>query len=334
MKIKLLLPLSLLLVLLPFHLTYGQEETEKEDPGKVSAKIYSNFNFGFNDDNPTTAFEVTRAYFGYERNISEHFYANVKLDIGSPDDLSAYSKLRRYAYFKNASIRYRNGNFTAWAGLFDMVQFKVQEKFWGYRYLYKSYMDEYRFGPSADIGLSSQYKFNDIITADITISNGEGYTAPQRDESYKVGGGLTIEPTDRLVLRAYYAIFTHDSPQMTFSGFAGYRADKFRLGSEFNYQKNYKFNFGHHRYGYSIYSTYIISDTWEVFGRYDQLYSNILENDLIPWNLPDDGSAIVAGLQFTPVKNIHITLDYQDWVEWADNGTSEPFIYMHFEAVF
>ena len=51
----------------------------------------------------------------------------------------------------------KQGNIKTWFGLFDMLQFKVQEKFWGYRYLYKSYMDEYRFGSSADLGTGIQY---------------------------------------------------------------------------------------------------------------------------------------------------------------------------------
>ena len=302
--------------------------------GKVSARIYSNFNYGFTEETHTTAFEITRAYFGYENNISEHFFANVKLDIGSPDDLSEYSKLRRYAYFKNAAVSYRKGKILAVAGLFDMYQFKLQEEFWGYRYLYKSYMDAYRFGPSADLGMAVQYVINDLMTSDLCISNGEGYTSPQRDNTYKLSGGITLYPVEKIVLRAHYSIFMHEEPEMTFSGFAGYRANQFRLGGEFNYQKNYNSYTGHHRYGYSVYSTYVINNMWEIFGRYDQLYSNIVGDDLIPWNLPEDGSAVIAGIQYTPVNNLHICLDYQDWVQYAGNGDSEPFIYVHFEVKF
>jgi len=221
----------------------GQNPGEtKEYQGKVSGKIYSNFNYGLNAENRSTAFELQRAYFGYERQLSEHFFANVKLDVGSPDDISEFSKLRRYAFFKNAGLKYRNGNITAWGGLFDMLQYKVQENFWGYRYLYKSYMDEYKIGPSADLGAGFAYKFSDKFSSDLVISNGEGYSSPQRDETFKTGLGLSYMPVEKLTFRLYYAIFTEEIPQMTISGFAGYNLGDFRIGGEYNLQHNYKFN--------------------------------------------------------------------------------------------
>jgi len=302
--------------------------------GVVSGKIYSNFNYGISPPGSPTAFELTRAYFGYKRQLSEHFYANVKLDVGSPDDISEFSRIRRYAYFKNAGIKYTNGNFTAWGGLFDMLQFKVQEKFWGYRYLYKSFLDEYRFGPSADLGAGVRYSFSERFEADMVISNGEGYSSPQRDDDYKIGWGATFRPSESLTLRGYYAIFTAADPQMTFTGFAGYKHGNFRLGADVNYQANYRYNPDHDRYGYSVYSTYLFSDSWEIFIRYDQLYSNVLEGNNIPWNLPNDGSALVGGIQFSPIPGIHMAVDYQDWVEFAGNGDKEQILYLHLEAIF
>lgn len=325
---------ALMLVLFASHNLFSQESAEEKYRGTVSGRIYSNFNYGLNAPSRNTAFELTRAYFGYEMQISPHFSAEVKLDVGSPDDISEFSRLRRYAYFKNAGVTYQNGALTAWGGLFDMQQFKVQEKFWGYRYLYRSYMDEYRFGPSADLGAGVQYRFSETLESDIVISNGEGYSSPQRDDAYKIGWGVTLRPLESLTLRTYYAIFTARTPQMTISGFAGYRHGNFRMAGEYNYQANYRSNKDRDRYGYSVYSTYAFTDRWEVFLRYDQVYSNITENSEIPWNLPNDGSALIGGVQFTPVKNIHITLDYQDWVEYAGNGDKEQLIYVHLEANF
>ena len=301
--------------------------------GTVTSKIYSNFNYQLKSPEPSTSFALTRAYFGYERQLSEHFSANIKLDVGSPEDLSEFSRISRYAYFKNAGIRYSNGPITAWGGLFDMTQFKTQEDFWGYRYLYKSFMDEYRFGPSADLGIGMRYSFNKIET-DFTFSNGEGYSSPQRDDNYKAGWGVTYKAAENLILRGYYSFFLVETPQMTFTGFAGYSSGSFRLGAEYNHQLNYRFNEDRNRYGYSTYSTYTFSEKWEIFLRYDQLYSNLVGEFQIPWNLPEDGSALIGGVQFTPVKNIHLTLDYQDWVEYAGNGQTDKILYIHLEANF
>lgn len=323
------------LLLACFTLSVKAQSNENEaPPGTVSAKIYTHFNWSLDSDNPSTAFEVKRAYFGYKRNLNEHFSGEVKLDIGSVDDESEYSLIRRYTYFKNAYLSYQSGNVKSWFGLFDMLQFKVQEKFWGYRYLYKSYMDEYKFGSSADLGAGIQYTPSNRFNCDLIISNGEGYKNLQFDNVYRVGTGITLQPLPGLTLRAYYTIHTAEAPQMIFSGFAGYRFKKWRLGGEYNQQKNYKFNKGHDRYGYSVYSTYVFSEKWELYARYDQLYSNILPEDDVPWNLAGDGSAIIAGVQFTPIKYVHVSLNYRDWVEYAQNGGSEPFLYLNFEIVF
>ena len=325
---------ALILILFSGLLLQAQEEEKEPPPGKVSARIYTHFNYSLDHDNPSTAFEVRRAYFGYKRSLDDHFSAEVKLDIGSIDDQSEFSLIRRYTYFKNAYLSYQKWNVKTWFGLMDMLQFKVQEKFWGYRYLYKSYMDEYRFGSSADLGAGIQYSPSEKITADLVFSNGEGYKNLQFDKIYRVGAGITVNPVDRLTLRAYYTIHTSESHQMIFSGFAGYRMENLRIGAEYNHQLNYKFNEGHNRYGYSVYSTYTFTDKWEVFARYDQLYSNTLPEEEVPWNLADDGSAIIAGIQYTPIRYVHLSLNYQDWVEYAQNGTSQPFAYLNIEVVF
>jgi len=313
---------------------WAQSEEAEPPPGTVAAKIYTHFNYSLDSDNPSTAFEVKRAYFGYSRKLDDYFSAEVKLDIGSIDDDSEFALIRRYTYFKNAYLSYSRGNVKTWFGLMDMLQFKVQEKFWGYRYLYKSYMDEYSFGSSADLGAGIQYTPSKLITADLVFSNGEGYKALQFDKIYRVGAGLTLIPVKGLSLRGYYTIHTSESHQMIFSGFVGYRLEKFRIGAEYNHQMNYDFNDGYDRYGYSVYSTYTFSDKWEIFARYDQLYSNVLPEEEVPWNLSKDGSAIIGGVQFSPIPYVNLALNYQDWVEFAENGASEPFLFLNIEFVF
>ena len=63
------------------------------------------------------------------------------------------SDLERVAYIKNAMLSWKTGNFTLDFGLIGLEQFNVQEKFWGYRYIMKSFQDEYKFGSSADMDL-------------------------------------------------------------------------------------------------------------------------------------------------------------------------------------
>ncbi len=294
-------------------------------------KVFSNFHIGLTEDDRSTAFAVDRVYLGYKHDIDDQFAAEVKLDIGSPDDLSQYSLIKRYAYFKNAALTFHRNKIKAWFGLFDMQQFKVQEDFWGYRYIYKSFQDAYRFGPSADIGAGASYSFNDYIEADLVVSNGEGYKNLQMDNVYKTGVGVTVHPAGNVTLRFYYDFNQKDITQSTYAFFAGYNPGKYRLGAEYNLQDNYAFAGGHNLQGYSIYGTYIFNDKWEVFGRYDWLNSSLNPNENIPWNLNYDGSAVIAGLQFSPTEGVRLSLDYQDWYSYAKNGPDNVYLYFNVE---
>lgn len=118
---------------------FSQEQEETFKPsGKVYGKVFSNFHYQLFSDEQKSAFAVDRAYFGYEYFLSEEFTVNLKLDIGSPNQNSQYDILKRYAYFKNAALIYTKKNLQISFGLIDLYQFKVQEKFWGHRYIYKS----------------------------------------------------------------------------------------------------------------------------------------------------------------------------------------------------
>ena len=320
-------------LLLSTQLTAQKTDTASFKPhGKPIIKIFSNFHTSLNDGRENSAFEITRAYFGYSYQLSQEFSAIIKLDIGSPDDESQYSLLKRYAYFKNAALKYSKGKLCLHFGLIDLLQFKVQEKFWEHRYVYKSFQDEHKFGSSADIGANIIYKFNEKISADFTIMNGEGYIKLQADDTYKSALGITFKPVNNLITRFYYDFTKKNITQSTLSTFVGYRfLKRFSLAFEFNYESNYLFQKNKNMSGISTYTTYEINNKFQLFGRYDRLSSNIIKDEENPWNLLKDGSAIIAGIQFTPIKQVKISLNYQDWVPYAENMSNESYIFVNFE---
>jgi len=300
--------------------------------GKPIIKIFSNFHTLISNGTENSAFEIKRAYFGYSYQLSKEFSVIIKLDIGSPDDESPYSLLKRYAYFKNAALKYSKGKLCLNFGLIDLLQFKVQEKFWGHRYIYKSFQDEHKFGSAADIGANIIYKFNENLSADFTIMNGEGYVKLQADDTYKSALGITYKPFKNLTTLIYYDFTKKEVSQSTLSTFAGYKfLKKYLLGIEFNYKSNYQFQKDKNMTGISTYASYDINKKFQLFGRYDRLSSNIITDEENPWNLLKDGSAIIAGIQFTPIKQVKIALNYQDWVPYAKNMSNESYIFVNFE---
>lgn len=316
--------------------SFSQEQEESFKPsGKVYGKVFANFHYQIITEDQESAFAVDRAYFGYKYQLSQEFTVNLKLDIGSPNQNSQYDILKRYAYFKNAELIYTKYNMRLNFGLIDLYQFKVQEKFWGHRYIYKSFQDKHKFGSSADLGAAINYKFNDFISADISVMNGEGYNQLQNDNSYKTGLGVTILPIKDITVRLYGDYTEHEEIQASFVSFLGYKFKKlFRIGAEFNYQMNNKYKANQDLYGFSSYTSINISKRWEVFGRYDKLWSNTLNSESADWNINKDGSAIIGGIQFAPHKNVKIAANYQDWYPYAKNLDNESYFYLNLEFKF
>ena len=50
-----------------------------------------------------------------------------------------------------------------------------------------------------------------------------------------------------------------------------------------------------------------------------------------PWDLEQDGSTITGGVEYSPIRQVKIALNYQDWVPYALNLNNEAYIYLNFE---
>jgi hypothetical protein len=327
--------LILFLLTIPLFMT-AQEKEEKAwyEVGRVYGKIFSNVHTGIGD-NKDKGFEVKRAYFGYQADLNEHFAGNIKLDIGNQNDIQDYAAKKRFAYFKNAYVQYKFKGLKIQFGIADCFQFKLQEKFWGYRYIQQSFQDKNKFGPSADLGIFANYKLGKKVSFDISLSNGEGYSAIQQDDYFKASFGISYKPLKALVIRGYIDAYDSDeATQYSANGFIGITTKYFTLGNEFNYQANSKHLENQDLYGWSFYSTVKLMDQVKVFGRYDYLSSNKLNGDDIPWNLAKDGSSIIAGLEYQPMKYVKMALNYQDFIAYASNGNDSHYVYFNVELNF
>lgn len=314
---------------------HAQEDIpEKKYPsGAPILRIFANFHAGINEGNKQSAFELERAYIGYRMDLSRAFSMKVNLDVGSPDDISEFSKIRRYAYFKNACLTFKHSFLTVDFGLIDMQHFKLQEDFWGHRYIEKSFADRYRFGPSADLGLDVVLDLDPRLKLDFTLSNGEGYTNLQRDNTMKAALGVESELFQGFFIRAYSDLMEKSVLKSTGVFFLGYRYERrFTVGAEYNWLLNENYEQGNNRRGYSVYGSYILPHNLELFARYDFVKSNIPEGDDTPWDLSNDGSSIIGGIQYQPVKWVKLALSYRDWYPYAGNLENQAFIYLNLEA--
>jgi hypothetical protein len=308
---------------------FAQEaDAEFKPSGKAFMKVYTNYHSTWTNGEANKVFEIQRAYFGYQFQLSEYISGRLTLDVGDPD----FGNFEMTAYLKHAYVQYRKNRITAKIGMIGLHQFKLQEDLWGGRYLYKSYMDEYKFGPSADLGAYVAYDIHKILRVDLTIANGEGFKNLESDSALKYSIGTTIRPLEGLDLRASYDYMGTDSAQQTLAFYAGYSQGKVAVGAEYNHQLNTNRINGHDRSGVSLYGSYLFKRI-RLFGRYDLLSSPTLSTDTDPWNYANDGQLVIAGVEFRPLKGLIITPNYQAWMPADKSGVSHS-AYLSLEIKF
>lgn len=308
-------------VLACIGITAQAQDANREEPkGKAIVQAFGNFHTGFGAENDDRGFELERSYFGYEYNFGKGLSAKAVMDIGKSSDVSDY---QRIAYIKNAMVTWKRGGLTLNGGLISTTQFNFQEKFWGYRYIMKSFQDEYKFGSSADLGISVAYKFADWLSADAIIVNGEGYKKIQKNDGLNYGLGVTLTPVKGLQIRLYGGL--NESGEegkediTNVAAFVGYKHERFTVGAEYNQMWNASNKDGADQNGYSLFASGKLSKVTELYVRYDDLYS---KDD---WNISKDESTAILGAQFKLGKYVKIAPNLRmsmPKADGADNGYS------------
>jgi hypothetical protein len=290
----------------------------ENDTTKITSKplflIYSNFHQGLTENSHESNFDVKRAYLGYDFNLNNGFYGFIKIDIGTPDDDSQYSLIRRDAYLRNVGITYKKNHFKINFGIIDNQQHKTQEKFWGKRYIYKSFLDEYDLLPSTDLGFNFQYNFNKKLRFEAGMMNGEYLCNDAGFLKYVYNIGLDYSPINIIKLKIHSTYTSKENDLITAGIFLGLSPIKnFKIGGEYNLQAELKNNDEYISFGYNAFAVYDITKKINLFARYDVLCSNIPFGFTIPFNQALDGSAIISGVEYIFNNNFRMSLNYQDW---------------------
>ncbi len=325
--------LLLLLGIVSIQICSAQQTEHFEPYGKPTLRMFGNVHTGLSEADDLKIFEIDRAFLGYQYFMSPNLMAEIKVDIGSPDDESVYALAKRYAYFRNAYIKYSQNGFSLSFGIVGMNHFKVQEGFWGYRYLEKSFADRFRFARSVDMGVNASYKINDVFLVDAAVVNGESHSQLLDINYFDYHVGATVTNIGNFTGRVSANYEPSDNkPKMVYAFFAGYRInEKLSIGADFNLLYNNRFFENRNQSGYSLYSTWAFNEHWKLFGRFDMLESNIPEGGTSPWNLSTDGSQIVAGFEHKVNDNLKLALNYRDWVPKAANMNNRHYIYLNVE---
>lgn len=333
MKQKNLLMRNIFVIVLITTITLaasGQESTVIKPQGKPLALIFSNFHNDYSDGNTFSAFEITRAYLGYEYTFSGEWDGYIVMDVGDPEA----GDHQHAAFLKNAYVRYRKSNLSFLFGMIPTTQFKVSEGIWGYRYIEESYQDLYSFNASADIGLTIDYRFTNFLSADFSVFNGEGYHRLESDGFLRPSAGITVNPLESVTARIYADYMGDDVKQKSLAGFLAYQDNVINAGAEYNYQQNVGMTEGRDRFGPSFFATYIPVPNIKIFGRFDQLNSNTLAGENDPWQINRDGQLIIAGVEYAPLRGVKFAPNYRMWNPESGSLPTINSIYLNCEVRF
>ena len=125
-----------------------------------------------------------------------------------------------------------------------------------------------------------------------------------------------------------------DVKQQSLATFLAYTGSKLVVAGEYNFQKNTKMVDGQDMYGTSFYVTYKPKSNIKMFGRFDDLNSATLSGESEPWQINKDGSLIIAGVEFSPVKGVKLTPNVRSWNPASESAENTTFLYLNCELKF
>ena len=299
--------------------------------GKPSVKVFSNFNYNLSTEEGETAFkefEIKRAYLGYSYKIDEQFSTKITFDVGNNESGSAYT-----AFLKIASLKWKNSDkLTLNVGMVGTKNFKFMEKSWGRRYIEKSAQDKYKWVNSADLGVTADYElFNDFLSIDAQILNGEGYKKAQDETGLFRGGlGITCKVSNKLTLRLHQDITPRstytdstDSQYISTASLA-YSGTNFSLGYEASLKQNADNIIADEEKSLmSIYGSYKLNEDYTLFARYDDATETAKE-----------GSYTIYGIERQMTKGVTVALNMQSWTDATDGSEAENTLYLNLEYKF
>ncbi len=292
---------------------------------RIHGLTFGDYFYNTNDHDPSkkdlNGVKIRRVYFTGDFRISKNFSSRFRLEtdyIGKPAHAELGVKikdswLKWHNIFKGSDLVF---------GLSPTPAYDVSEGVWGHRYLEKTIMDLNHIVSSRDLGVDLKGKLDQKGTVKYWVKLGNNSGGKAEANKYKrYYGMLQFTPSKNLLLTVY-SDYASTAPTLdqtdgamknnnVFVGafFLNYKQkDLFSLGLK-GYIRSQQNNFASSSTGalenqtgegLSIWAYADLSKTVELVGRFDTVDPNTKKDN-------DGKSLILAGVQFSPAKNIDIT---------------------------
>lgn len=331
MKMK-FLPVVLSIVVLTAVPMAAQESDDFKPSGKFFGLLFANYHSTFSGGENSSAFEITRSYFGYDFSFSKEISSRIMYD-GMTEVING--KTIYSGYLRNAYLQYDNGRLLLRGGLIGAEQISMMEKIWGYRFVTKPPLDYSGMVYSADLGVMTKVSAGELLNIDLAVTNGRGFKDITSNGTYRLSTGFTLTPAENIIVRGFYDLMGPSGRmQRTASITAAWTGPKFNAGAEYFRQDNASMTEGRNYSGISIFTKVPLSDKVRFFARYDMISSVTMDGDEDPWNISKDGAYIFAGIDFSPAKNVRISPNFTGFLPADDGRDNVSTIGLNIEARF
>ena len=320
---------------------YGQDEQVK-----FSGVTYFDYTYDFTENATNDAgFDLKRAYFTYEKILSEQISYKFQTDVGQlevidpqEDGPDGTKKTQFVAYLKNAKVDWKFGNSKLVFGMQGMNMFNITEKTWGLRFLQKSPMDKYKFSSSADMGIGfydTMIGYHNLnLYYSILITNGTGYKKSENDRHKKLSaqfvfGEKKLVKNDGFNIGISYSTEQYDLTETNtrnktaISFYSGYARNGLRFGAE--YDMHHDDGLDNTQQIIAGYTSYKLSDKLEGLFYVDMYDPNTEINN-------DSNTDIIIGANYIPVKGLTITPNLR--ISTPEEGNSSTIFMTNFEFKF
>ena len=310
-----------ILLFILLYAASAQEASKKFEFKPVATAMMSLYG-EFPENATKYGFNLDRSYLGVEAKYGSEWSFKFVVDCGKSSSVDDYERI---IYIKNAMVQWKHNAWSLRLGLIGTNVFNAQEKFWGKRYVMKSFQDEYKFGSSADLGVALEWNPTKVFSLDAIIVNGEGYKKLQMERGLLYGLGFTVKPVNGLMFRIYGDLNqTPDdgTPQKNLNAMAGYKNKSFSIAVEGNFLLDKAGTKEKNQSGLSAYGE-VKAGKCNIFARYDLLTS---KND---WNKNKDGNMALLGVDFNLCKYVQMAPNVKIWI--PNEGKATPSVNVNFQ---
>lgn len=209
--------------------------TNQDSTSSIKPYIISFSNICYYHQNDSIKFEQDKLLFGINFRMSRSVSGKFGVDFVRYDRNNMPGTLT--PKIKPACISYLGSRFRIDAGIFFNSNWQYQFPKWGLRHVKKIYLDEYKFIPSADLGIRFSSRINKIISYDFALMNGKGFKDVTPQKPILFSASVNIGCEENILFRLYSDVSSGNTVQYSLFSLLCYQREDFGANIEYNIKK-------------------------------------------------------------------------------------------------